>query len=85
MPNASEACFWLIGRDNLASVPAVAVDIHDDNADVIGTHSSALNPHEAKSLMDQAREFAEACAAREGVPASDVHFDPDSTDAFALC
>lgn len=81
-----EACFWIVGLDNLRQAAAVVVDIHDAAAE----HSEALRrdfplvrSKSAPSLHRQARKLAQEYAKTHGIPATRVTFDADTTEYYA--
>ena len=82
-PKAHHASWWIVGRDNPNNEPAVAVDIHDENGTLISkeTWTATLKP--AKLPTVAAQKIARYYAKKFGIPASRVHFDPDSTETFA--
>ena len=72
---ATQAMYWIIGRDNPRQPPALAVEMYNDNGEPIALHELA-------TFKDP---FVDACelAATQGVPADKVAHDEDSTDFFA--
>jgi hypothetical protein len=72
---ATQAMYWIIGRDNPRQPPALAVETYNDNGE----------PIELRELATFKDPFVDACelAATQGVPADKVAHDQDSTDFFA--
>lgn len=72
---ATQAMYWIIGRDNPRQPPALAVETYDDNG----------APIALRELATFKDPFVDACelAATQGVPADKVAHDEDSTDFFA--
>lgn len=74
------ACYWIIGATRHDQAKAVAIDIHLPDGELeCETHTISLASRAA------ARSTATAYAKSKGISRRNVHFDPDSTEAFANC
>ena len=71
---ATQLCYWIIGNET--SRPALAIDLHADNGELVGETLTFSLPNN-----DAAHAKAEEFAASIGV--AEISYDPDSTEVYA--
>jgi hypothetical protein len=79
----TQACYWIIGLVNKSQAPAVAIELHATNGDVV-VEARAI-PMRHRNGKRSARQMAVAYAREHEIDASNVHYDLDSTEAFGGC
>jgi hypothetical protein len=81
------ACYWIVGQRNPHQAPAVAIDLHAGNGELVTHTKTYALPNRWQKHQHAARQIArvkaKAYAKSQGV--TDLTFDPDSTDCFATC
>ncbi len=75
------ACYWLVGLRQKSFPVAVAVDLHDDDGELVAeTWAQDLKPGQGNiTAYTIARRYAE----KHGVPRAMLSYDRDSTEFYA--